>query len=290
MTDVELAALKAAFETATGYSEWATIAVTVGVFIELVALFIFSKEMPPKEKWVMVFATLLIVGGCAAEYIFGARATTASIQLQDASDKTVARLQAETRLAESNIATAQNNAAITEERLLNERRLTARERWRLERVERAVLPRSLYVNWPALVAELKVGNFHAINIALVGRTMEASEFAFDLMLALQQAGVLGRYIDLSAIPNDPRGGMHSSSGADVIIGYSDGDRLAQMLWQKFQIGGGSMSAAVLPPAWVSIPTDMNCLVIEENNWAMSPGSGQPGEGLDKYGGPDPAPH
>jgi hypothetical protein len=52
----------------------------------------------------------------------------------------------------------------------------------------------MYVNWPALVEELKTGNFHPINIALVGRSMEASGFALDLMLALRQAGVLERYI------------------------------------------------------------------------------------------------
>jgi hypothetical protein len=39
-------ALKTAFATASGWSEWCTIAVTVGVFVELVALFVFSKDLP----------------------------------------------------------------------------------------------------------------------------------------------------------------------------------------------------------------------------------------------------
>jgi hypothetical protein len=140
------------------------------------------------------------------------------------------------------------------------------------------------------VTELKAGNFHPINIALVGRSMEASGFAFSLVIAFQQANVLGQYSDLSAISNDTRENMQSSTVVSIVIGYSDGDRLAQMLWQKFQIGGGRISAAILPPAWTSIPTNMNCLVVEENNWAMSPGAGQPGEGLDEHGEPDPAPH
>jgi hypothetical protein len=233
-----------------------------------------------------IFTVVTVVVGFAQHSL--------NARISENRDRTFAefRLASETRVKEleAQAADARERAAIIEERLLNERRLTARERWRLERVERAVLPRAMYVNWQALVTELKAGNFHPINIALVGRSMEASGFALDLMLAFQQAGVFGRYIDLSAIANDPRGGAHSSSGAEMIIGSSDGDRLAQTLWQKFQIGGGSMSAAILPPAWVSIPTDMNCLVIEENNWAMAPGSGQPGEGLDEHGGPDPAPH
>jgi hypothetical protein len=188
------------------------------------------------------------------------------------------------------IAQQNTDAAVTEERLLGERRLTARERWRLERVERAVLPRSLYVNWDSLIAALKTGKFSPINIALVGKSMEASSFAFDLMFAFSQNGLMGKFIDLSSVPSEAHAGMHSSSGAYVIIGAADGQGLAQMLFQKFQIGGGSMSADMLPSAWSAIPKDMNCLVVEENNWEMAPPSGQPGEGLDEHGAPDPAPH
>jgi hypothetical protein len=43
------------------------------------------------------------------------------------------------------------------------------------------------VNWPPLVENSKPETFHPINIALVGRSMEASGFALDLMLALRQA-------------------------------------------------------------------------------------------------------
>jgi hypothetical protein len=190
---------------------------------------------------------------------------------------------------EAQAADTRERAAIIEERLLSERRLTARERWRLERVERAVLPRSLYVDWPGLVTELKAGNFQPINLAYIEKP-EPREFAFNLMIAMQQAGVLGKFISLPATSTNSPTVPTSSSGGMIVIANPDGDRLAQMLFQKFQIGGGGMSVAVLPDEWIMIPKDANCLVIEDNNWAMAPANGQPGEGLDAHGGPDPAPH
>ena|ERR1700730_5400714 len=78
MGEIDVPSLRAAFDTASRYSEWSIIAVTTGVFIEFLALFIFSKEMPPLEKGVMIFATFLIVAGCGGEFIFGSRASDAS--------------------------------------------------------------------------------------------------------------------------------------------------------------------------------------------------------------------
>jgi hypothetical protein len=189
---------------------------------------------------------------------------------------------------EKEAAETRERAAITEERLLNERRLTARERWQFERVERAILPRTQFVDWPQLVAELKAGHFPAMNLAYVNRP-EPRSFALALMMAMQQGGVPVKLIELPAISGElnPWSPV-SSSGAIMITADPEGDRLGQMLWQKFQIGGGATS--VIPDAWAAIPKGTNCLVIEENNWAMSPGNGQPGEGIDKYGGPNPAPN
>jgi hypothetical protein len=79
MGEIDVPSLRAAFDTASRYSEWATIAVTIGVFIEFLALFIFGKEMPSLEKKVMIFATLLIVAGCGGEFIFGSRASDLQI-------------------------------------------------------------------------------------------------------------------------------------------------------------------------------------------------------------------
>jgi len=90
MGNPEVDSLKAAFSVASIRSEWSTIVVVVGVFIEFVALFVFSKHMPRSEKAVMVFATALVALGCGGEYIFGSRATDAATQLQNASDIEVA--------------------------------------------------------------------------------------------------------------------------------------------------------------------------------------------------------
>lgn len=92
---MDTASLSATFEAASGYAEWATIVVAIGVFIELGALFVFSRTMPPAEKAVLVFATALITAGCIGEYIFGSRANHAATSLQQASDRTVAALKTE---------------------------------------------------------------------------------------------------------------------------------------------------------------------------------------------------
>jgi hypothetical protein len=64
--------------------------------------------------------------------------------------------QFRTNAVSGSIVAEQNTeAAITEKRLLGERRLTARERMRLERVERAVLPRSSFINWQQVVIDLE---------------------------------------------------------------------------------------------------------------------------------------
>jgi hypothetical protein len=180
----------------------------------------------------------------------------------------------------------QQQTAVTEERLLNERRLTANERWRLERVERAVLPRSHFVNWPKLAEMLKSGQFPPVNVAYVSRP-EAGEFAMDLAAALQSAGMLRGLIPL---PSNAEGSGWSSTGVLIVAADSDGQRLAELLWRQFEIGGGSASAAFAAKMIAGMPADSNTIFVGENNSTLAPGRGQPGEGLDRYGGPDPAPH
>ena len=90
MDEIGLTALKEAFKVASERSEWSTVAVAIGVAIEFVALFVFSKEMPRAEKIVMAGATLLIVIGCVGEYVFGSNATSAAQRLQKASDMQIA--------------------------------------------------------------------------------------------------------------------------------------------------------------------------------------------------------
>lgn len=136
MSDVDVESLKLAFATASYWSEWCVIAVAGGVFVELVALLVFSKEMPRSEKRTMVFATLLIVLGCGGEYVFGNRASTSAAQLQDASDRQIAAFRAEAKAAEGRIAEAQRDAANA-----NERAGQANER--AARLEAAAAPRDV---------------------------------------------------------------------------------------------------------------------------------------------------
>jgi hypothetical protein len=270
----DIAAWSADGEWWSTVDHWAIAIVFVGVVVEGIAEWL-PKDRRDGRFWTALTRTgwLVLVLALAVEYV--------AQRYKDADDALIiASLneQAETARAE----TARTNADV-----LAERRLTARERWRLERIERAVLPRSLYVNWNQLAAALKEGHFGPVNIAVVGGP-EAENFGFALMLALSAADVPFKSID-PLHENPPKHLGWSSSGVTVLVANPDGDRLAQMLWQKFQIGGGSQSIGVAAHEWTALPTDANCLLVQDNGWALAPPSGQPGEGLDQHGRPVPAP-
>jgi hypothetical protein len=195
-------------------------------------------------------------------------------------DERISKNEADTAAANQRAAEANAQLALTNERVLAERRLTANERSRLSRLEKAVLPRALSPEMTVvLIDALKTGNFKTINVAYVDKP-EPMLYAMSLMMAFKQAGIMGQFIRFPKNTNQ--------AGVSIWKVNSDGERLAELLWQKFQIGGGVVAGAV-PIGWETIPRDTNCLVIGENNAAMQPPDGHPGEGIDEHGVPIPAP-
>jgi hypothetical protein len=67
---------------------------------------VFSREMRPLQKGILIFATLLIISGCGGEYIFGSWARDSASLLQRASDENVAESNRLARLAEKDAAEA----------------------------------------------------------------------------------------------------------------------------------------------------------------------------------------
>jgi len=111
MDDSALALLRETFRTANSYAEWATLAVVIGLIVEFAVLLIFAKEISRTERWLLIFANILVAGGVGGEYVFGGRATTAAIQLQQASDEKVAMLGKDTAEAKKDAADAIERAA-----------------------------------------------------------------------------------------------------------------------------------------------------------------------------------
>jgi hypothetical protein len=68
MDDAAVSALNAAFEAANWRASIAALIVAAGVFVELIVLFVFSKEISKAEKGVLAFATTLIVLGVLGEW------------------------------------------------------------------------------------------------------------------------------------------------------------------------------------------------------------------------------
>jgi hypothetical protein len=198
--------------------------------------------------------------------------------------------KAELATARANIAAANERVALAEERILSERRLTAKERMRLERIERIVLPRTIDSSVaPVLVQALKDAKLKPICLAVLLDDQEAALYGFAFSRVLQAAGLLAARVDLPAGSN--------ASSLIVIGADEDADKLADLLFQKFQIGQGSRERVPkgLDPSKVDrdlagLPTDQTCLVIGSNRTAAVQGiPGQPGEGIDEHGGSVPEP-
>jgi hypothetical protein len=99
-----VAGLKAALTTDNIWLERSTIAVFVGVIVEMGDLLVFNKEMTRLQRGVLFVATLLIMAGCGGEWFFEHQATALEGQLQQISDAKVAGL-ARDEAADNKIAT-----------------------------------------------------------------------------------------------------------------------------------------------------------------------------------------
>ena len=165
-------ALKASFDAANSYSETSVVAVIIGVVIEFLALFIFSKEMPLPEKVVMAFATFVIAVGCGGEWLFGGRATSDARQLQN--------------IAEMSTAEAQKDAASANER-------AGRTNERAAKLEVDAAPRDVHLPKTFIPA------FAAIQKR---RVVKVSSYASDAEGGRLATEIIGRLRDMHFVVQD----------------------------------------------------------------------------------------
>jgi hypothetical protein len=252
--------------------KWSLVVVIVAVIGEGI-----SEYSPTKFKtcWLMKrlgrVSWLLLVAGLVGE-------TSAQLNKDGDNDLVIAALKAQ-------LETARGETARADANLLKEQRLTARERWRLERLERIILPRSIDPSTAGRIGEsMKAAAFQPINLAVVDQP-EPTRYGLDWMITLRNAGLLASITYLPANSTAP--------SLLVVAVDKNGDKIADLLFQKFHIGEGwkaSVADARKDPSLVGIPMDRNCIVIGSNaNAAFQGAEGQPGEGLDRFGRPVPAP-
>jgi len=118
----------------------------------------------------------------------------------------------------------------------------------------------------------------------MSKDREATMYGLAFLSVLKDAGLLAGTFELpenSAVPNL------------VVVGVDDDvDKLAELLFQKFQIGQGWRERVTKGTKLgiLGVPPDQTCLVIGSNRDAAFQGApGQPGEGTDVHGEPVPAP-
>jgi hypothetical protein len=271
---------RAEIEVLETWSARATLLILVGILVELAALFWFAH---PSMGWGEISAAaaadVLIGGGLAIEYVCIVRAVEATERLQREADKKVARANADAERARAEAAAARERLALTDERLLHERRLNARDRSRLEFLERAVLPRTITEpQWNALVASLK-GSIATLNIAILDKP-EPMRFGLELNRLLGAAEILTRPIFVP--PSCPMYGVRIYRVTEAA------ERVGQILWQTAAFCSGS--TGMIPEElrhWIRAGED--CLLIGENDAAMHGRPGYPGDGIDEHGEEIPNP-
>jgi hypothetical protein len=198
----------------------------------------------------------------------------ASLWFGNAKDRDSNRQVAELQLATQAQRERADNA---EARLLDEQRLTAKERWRLERLERAVLPRSITpAQRDALRSQLQ--SLGPVNVAMSADT-EPTLYGLQFVEVLNAAHALGKVLML------PNSG-YRQSGVVVYAANDKGHRIADVLHAQ-DLASGLITLRAL--GLEQLPADENTIIVGANNAAWSGGAGQPGEGLDEHGNPVPAP-
>lgn len=165
--------------------------------------------------------------------------------------------------------------------LLNEQRITSRERMVLAWLVRATAPRNVERDRLALVAALKDKGLGSINIAYVDK-MEPEYLATQMSNIFVSAGIMGKMIKLPSGVAAPGSKMYDPTPS--------GMRANKIIWEvtrmsPTKIAGGS--AGIRGIGWESLPEGEDTLVIGENDAGFQPMDGQAGEGIDENGRPLP---
>jgi hypothetical protein len=169
--------------------------------------------------------------------------------------------------------------------LLNEQRITSRERMTLNWLLRAVAPRNVANDRVALIEALKKEDTGSINVAYVDKK-EPHMLALQMVEIFRSAGIMGRLIILPSDAEVSGAFMNSPTSKE---GFSKGfladTTMSGVTNRSFtRIGsGGTLSLSV----GESLPKDENTLVIGNNDPAFFGMDGQDGEGIDVNGRPLP---
>lgn len=215
------------------------------------------------EKWLIVFGVLVAVG-VVGEAWFGFLNYKRSSQLHQIQ-------RTENLTLQKQVADAQAEVGRTNERLLEEQRRLAEARWRLERVERGVLPREIPPQQLQTILERlrQIPDIGRVNVLTVD---VAEPLTPQVVQILRQAGRLGQVF----ITQGP------VRGTSIYRANPAGEAMARVFWEvtgRFFGGWESVRAIGME----TLPEHENAIVIGTNT--TPPADGQPGEGIDEHGHP-----
>jgi len=226
---------------------------------------------------------LILIVGLASEFITG-------IGTNASSGQQIAELNSKTAAANERANNAIRDAAISEYRLLEEWRESARERLVIQQMAKAVFPRGFTEDQEKKLI-LAIKGLGPVNIAYVD-TYEANNFAQIIERLFNAAGIRAPMYMIKEPSFMAVGKMGAVTpvffeGSYLYAPTIKGQQIALAFWKIAQVAGGSTS--IMPVGLDNLPKNIPCIIIGDNDAAFQPWPGQPGEGLDQFGLPVPAP-
>jgi hypothetical protein len=182
---------------------------------------------------------------------------------------------------QSTISKQQSTIIGLDKALLNEQRITSRERMVLAWLVRAVAPRDVSEERSALVEALKDKGLGNINIAYVDKR-EPEYLAMQMKDVFVSAGIMGKMLKL------PSG--VEPLGSQMYEPTPSGRMANQIMWEVTRMSPTRIAgsgAGIREIGWESLPEGEDTLVIGENDAAFQAMGGQAGEGIDENARPLP---
>ncbi len=265
-----------------GYT--ALLLVFVGVVGEVIHDFTsLGKTSPFWDKKGGKLSALILIVGLAAELITGFGTNAAS-------GRQIAELNGQTAAANERANNAIREAAISEYRLLESWRESARDRLVTQKIAKAVFPRSFTPDQSKKLI-IALSGLGPINIAYVD-TYESYNFSQIVANLLNAAGIRGQMYWVKnpvfiLIDKKTAALPIFFEGVTVYAPTAKDQKIVSAFWTIAQVGG--VETSIVPGGLEGIPKDQACIIIGDNDAAFQPWPGQPGEGLDQFGLPVPAP-
>jgi hypothetical protein len=264
--------------------EWSKSEIFIPLFLlgTLFVIFGVFMERDGLPERIVAWGWTILIWGLAMEMFASIGQLAIDGEIGNRQRSEIVTLEGVSSAQQSTISKQQSTIVGLDKALLNEQRITSRERMALNWLVRAVAPRDVSENGSALVEALKDKGLGNINIAYVDK-IEPESLATQMKSIFLAAGIMGKLFKL------PSG--TAAYGSEMYAPTPNGTRAGEIMWDVTRISptkiDGRGATGFRKSGWESFPEGENTLVIGENDAVFQRMDAQDGEGIDQNGRPLP---